>query len=343
MKEQKIDLLIAAVIGGREKYEEVFAAANKEAEKKEQEAKRSYIGSRLDAEITAIRQEKEKTISDARAEILEGVAARAEALRKEELNGVAVGSHEIVALSELEKLSNMPITAAEFGALNDRFINSGYWARKQLGILAAQNGLPFVGNVGLDEKLGIIRDIVGGFTDYLRYYNGHGSTDMTDDKVARAFATVQNDTLVRAAARYSAGDRLDTQTDTRAAAQCYESIKYSDFYNAGMKLRNIIKNGNENLTNGLLLKMIADGNIPREVYELAGVDFEELHNSYEARVTDYQKQGHILENLKRDPEGMEEALGNDNNGYLRGLIISEARSDAAIHDKAVEVGLIEGD
>ena len=340
----KIDLLVASVISGRTSYERIFDSAVRDAAEKTAKAKKSFIGDRLAEELQKIESNKEETIQSARREVLAAVGSYAEAIRAEELKNVSMGSHDFNGLVEIEKISSLPVSALEFSALCDRWQSGGYWVRKALNDLAAKNGLPYASELLIDEKMEIVDQITRGVADYLERYNGHGQTNMEDDRTAAAFALVSDGTLGRLANKYSAGDALSSLTDERAAIKAYESIKTADGYTAGLKLRNFCNNANENTKNRLLLLLCGDNDIPTGAFSLAGVNVNEWRSDIVERTADYSRQGERLEALKHGSvEDMQAALSDDKHGFLAALIKSESRSCESLHDVAVECGLIEGE
>lgn len=340
----KFDYFIAAIISGKHDFEALFDAAVEVAEKAKAEAKKSFIGDRLAAELKRIENDKDNAIKEAKRQAMEAVSSRAAGIREEELKSVSMSAGAFTSLVELEKIREMRVTATEFKALCQRFGGgSNYWARKMLGEIAAKNGLPYAAQLSVDEKLGILSQLTRGFADYLDLYNGHGKTDMSRDDAARAFAAVSDAALTRAAARYTAADAADTLNDDRAARCCYENIRGLDSYNAGMRLRNFFSNCNDNMKNRLMFLLIADTEIPAQALSIAGIDADSWRVNYGERLEDYREKEKVLEALKKDPERMAEAIKEDKHGFLLGMIQSESRSNEGIKAEAEELGLVEGD
>ena len=340
---QLIDLLVGSIISGRDAYEKAYDEAIKEAERASKKARGEYIGSRLSSELEAIENNKTTTIQKARDDVREAVNSRALAIRSAEMKAVTDGSHTFTALKELESIGQLPVSAIEFESLCARYKECGYWTAKMLNNIAERNGIPYACELSIDEKLGIVSDLVEGFSDYLDFYQGHGKTPMEDDKVARAFASVSDNALTRAAYRYIAGQKFDVLSDDRVVGMACDGIKScGDSYGQGMKLRNVLRNSNDNIRNALLLRLVGDSSISDGAFKLAGIDTNEIKANMAERMSDYQKCGEKLQALKKSSnmvEDMTAYLQGDRNGYLAAMITSEARSNDSIKSAAVEIGL----
>ena len=364
MKAKLIDLLTASIICARTDYEKAFDSAVADAEKKKAAANGSFIRERLKEELASIEEEKENRIKKAKAEAMERVAVYASEIRTQERKDVANSSFDLRSFQELQALGSLTVTGEEFTALCTRFEKYGYWSKRLLNDIAEKNGLPYSLGLSIDEKLGIVSEIVGAFGDYLEIYAGHGKTNLSEDRVARVVATVSDAVLTRAAKRYTAGDVLGTMSDERMALAMYNNIRGCDNFTGGMKLRNFLHNAPENAMNVLLLKLIADTEISGKIYKIAGVDADAIRKDYGERLEDYKQCGEKLEALKKSGEqlkaykeskqdsyaagvyaemgkDMQRLLAEDTHGYLSGLIKSEARSNKELQEVAEAVGLVE--
>ena len=331
---KNIELLGGALIRMRDKYIEEYEKAVEDAKVKEQKAKGSFISTRLKEELDAIQEEKEKRISDLRLECLETVGTFAQAVRDEERKRVNTGTMEHYAFSELEFISKMDVSPEEFSALADKYGKNGYWAKKALSVIAERNGIPYALGLSVDEKLGIVKELVDGFGEFVTIFNGRGNTPMTEG-AAHAFAAVSNDVINRGCSMFQAGDAYSTLNDERSAEAASELIRSLDSYSAGMKLRNYVQNCGAGAKNALLLRLVGDGNVKDQVFALAGINPDEIRATIIERTNNYQASGQTLAKLKHSDDietDMQEALANDPFGYLSGMIASEARSNKAIKE-----------
>lgn len=361
-----IDFLTAAIISARTDYEKTFDSAVADAEKKKQIANSSFIGARLKEELAKIEEEKTSRIKEAKENAMAQVSSYASQIRNKERKEITNGTLELRSFQELEAIGRLTVTPEEFAALCGKYEKSGYWSKRLLNQIAEENGLPYSLGLSIDSKLKIVSDLVNGFSDYMELYAGKGKTDLSADKDAKVAAMMSDSALIRAARNFTAGDVLGTLSDDRMATAIYNSIKSSDAFSGAMKLKNFLENAPENSKNLLLLHLVGDSEIDGKVYKIAGVDADAIRKDYAERLEDYKTSGGKLEevkvklsqvneykNAKKDFDAaglyqetltdLKKTLAKDKNGYLLGMLKSEARNNEQLKEAGEDIGIIESE
>lgn len=190
---------------------------------------------------------------------------------------------DTVTLEKLKVISDLPLSAAELGVLQQRFAPKGteYWEMRVLAEAAEKNGLnpmQYLNSATLDTKLDILSQEEAQLEQLLSEYDGafkYQTEVLLSDPI-----------LLRAERIYTSGWANSDLEDAEVARRAFWQLKGKSPVEQGIGLMNVFRNATESVKEALFYEIARDGSIiDSGALRYAGIEkeFEAFKSgSYEA-------------------------------------------------------------
>lgn len=297
----------------RSRYQAEFIDAT-ETEKKELEIlNRDYkINSpTYNAKKQEIQLACDIAIIKAREKAAKKAAEEIEDLKQWERTSVGIINTD--ALSKINSLRGIPVTAEELTQILKKHGSSNYWVQKAVGALAEENGIP-VTDLPLDSSIDVKLNVLDGLSKQLDLLLEHYSPTAATSEASNArFLYLNDDVLNNSINIYNNGVQDLSETD--AATRAYYKIRaMSGQMSKACAITNALRNlKKEDAKNQLLYQLAMDNTIKSDAYQVAGIS-DVMAEWKHGKAERYANAVKMAESLKmmQDTEKIKEKL----RGYI---------------------------
>lgn len=272
----------------------------------------------------------ERSVQALRKETREFVKPYFEDMREDEY--AKVQKIDTATLEKLKVLSDLPLSAAELGVLQQRFAPKGneYWEMRVLAEMAEKNGLnpmQYLNSATLDTKLDILSQEEAQLEQLLAEYNGefkYGTEVLLSDQI-----------LIRAEKVYTNGWANSDMEDAEVARRAFLQLKGKSPVEQGIGLINVFRNATESVKEALFYEIAKDDSIIDSVaLRYAGMEkeFEAFKSgSYEAYTSARDgMQKVMVATSKEEVASVAESLGE--NKYFNMMLKNATEKNIYVSD-----------
>lgn len=226
-----------------------------------------------------------------RAEVKEFAKPYFDNLRESEY--LKVSKIDVVTLERMKAVSQLPLSAAEIGILQQKFAPKGdeYWEMRMIAELAEKNGLnpmQYLNSAALDVKLDVLSQLETQLDGLLAEYDGefkYGTEVLLNDSV-----------LLRAENVYTNGWKNADMEDADVARRAYWQLKGKTPVEQGIGLMNLYRNATEGVKRALFYEIAQDDSI----IDSGAIRFAGLSDEFELfKSGDYEQYSAARDSMKK--------------------------------------------
>ena len=268
-------------------------------------------------------------IAKMRSSALNNVRPHIEELRNHEMSRLK--SVNETTLAKLKMLDGIPLTAAELGAIADKYnLADDYYSARYLSVLAEKNGLEFIAGIepAYDTKMAVLDDLEAQLIEVLTSFD---TSKHCDPKIK--YANLSETVIERAGSIYNGG--LSASSPEQIAAKALLAIDSAHgFIEKGIKIANSLKNSNETVKNNILCGIALNGNISDNAISYSGYA-EEIRAFKNGLAEEFVKAKKCVENMgaAKDVETAAYYIAElGTNQFVEKMVKEAAKSNIVIND-----------
>lgn len=314
-----------------ENFKRKFAEILENRDSKKEEVKKTYIKGtpaykKTLAELDAAA---EQEIAQMRIDTANNIAPHINKLRESESEKLTKINE--TTLQKLKMLDGIPLTAAELGAIADKYnLADDYYSARYLSVLAEKNGLEFIAGIepAYDTKMAVLDDLEAQLIEVLTSFD---TSKHCDPKIK--YANLSETVIERAGSIYNGG--LSASSPEQIAAKALLAIDSAHgFIEKGIKIANSLKNSNETVKNNILCGIALNGNISDNAISYSGYA-EEIRAFKNGLAEEFVKAKKCVENMgaAKDVETAAYYIAElGTNQFVEKMVKEAAKSNIVIND-----------